>query len=177
MADSVRRVFFALWPDDEARRRLAELAQSMHGEGGGRVMQTRNLHMTLVFVGDATDDRIVRMTAAARSVRMMPFKVRIDRCQYWRHNRIVWAGGDAPPELLQLSHDLRAALDGAGIRFDHKTFVPHMTLLRNARAPQSLPAIGSMEPIEWTARDFVLLASQRDADGSVYREAAEPFGA
>ena len=173
MAESVKRVFFALWPDDESRHSLAAIAQYLHRDSGGRVMQSRNLHMTLVFVGNATDEEIARMSAAARSVRMRPFTVRIDRCQYWRHNRILWAGGAAPPEVLQLSQDLRAALDGADVKFDHKAFVPHITLLRNARAPQSLPLI---EPIEWTAREFVLLASERDADGPIYREAAEPFG-
>lgn len=174
MAEPQRRVFFALWPDDASRRRLDALAQTLHRDSAGRIMQARNLHMTLVFVGNAKDEDIDRMMEAAHSVRMRPFKVRIDRCQYWRHNRILWAGGEAPPELLQLSSDLRAALEDAGVRFDHKAFVPHITLLRNARAPQSLPEI---EPIEWMARDFVLLASERDADGPIYREAAERFGA
>lgn len=173
MAEPVQRVFFALWPEEGARLQLAELARRMHGDCGGRVMQARNLHMTLVFVGNATGDDIVRMEAAARRVRMQPFRVRIDRCQFWRHNRILWAGGDAPPELLQLSLDLRAALDGAGIRFDHKAFVPHLTLLRNARVPQSLPVI---EPVEWMARDFVLLASEHDGDGPVYRNRGRAFG-
>ena len=130
-------------------------------------MQPRNLHLTLVFVGNAGADEIHRMREAARSVHMTPFRVRIDRCQYWKHNKILWAGGNAPPELLQLSQDLRAALDGAHIRFDHKAFVPHMTLLRNARAPQSPAAI---DPIEWTATEFALLASERDEAGPVYRE-------
>jgi 2'-5' RNA ligase len=136
-------------------------------------MQPRNLHMTLVFVGNATPGDVERMTAAARNVRMRPFTLRIDRCQFWNHNRILWAGGEAPAGLQQLSQDLRAALDGADVHFDHKAFVPHITLLRNARAPQSLPVI---EPIEWTAREFVLLASERDEEGPVYREAADPLG-
>ncbi len=138
-------------------------------------MQPRNLHMTLVFVGNATKGEVERMTAAAQNVRMQPITVRIDRCQYWRHNKILWAGGEAPSGLQQLSEALRAALDGAGVRYDHKAFVPHITLLRNARAPQSLPASDSMEPIEWTAREFVLLASQRDDDGPVYRNLGQPF--
>lgn len=135
-------------------------------------MQSRNLHMTLVFVGNATGDDIARMTAAARSVHMQPFRVRIDRCQYWRHNRILWAGGDAPPGLPQLSRDLRAALDGAGIHFDHKTFVPHMTLLRNARAPQPQQDRVSFEAVEWVAERFSLLVSAHDDGGIVYRTLA-----
>ncbi len=172
MAEPVQRVFFALWPDEPARRRLAGLADAMHGECGGRVMQPRNLHMTLVFVGNATQGDVERMTAAARSVRMQPITLRIDRCQYWRHNKILWAGGEAPSGLQQLSEALRAALDGAAVRYDHKAFVPHITLLRHARAPQSFPAI---EPIEWTAREFVLLVSQRDDDGPIYRSLGQPF--
>ena len=135
-------------------------------------MQPRNLHMTLVFVGNATQGDVERMAAAAQSVRMQPITLRIDRCQFWKHNRILWAGGEAPSGLQQLSEALRAALDGAAVRYDHKAFVPHITLLRHARAPQSFSAI---EPIEWTAREFVLLASQRDDDGPIYWSLGQPF--
>ena len=103
---------------------------------------------------------------------MQPITLRIDRCQFWKHNRILWAGGEAPSGLQQLSEALRAALDGAAVRYDHKAFVPHITLLRHARAPQSFSAI---EPIEWTAREFVLLVSQRDDDGPIYRSLGQPF--
>jgi len=52
--------------------------------------------------------------------------------------------------------------------------VPHVTLLRDARAPRQAPAF---DRIDWPLRDFVLVASSRDERGPLYRIAAGPFSA
>jgi 2'-5' RNA ligase len=61
--------------------------------------------------------------------------------------------------------DLRAALLNARFPFDPKPFVPHLTLVRKARAGGALPAL---EPVRWSVRDFVLVRSLPAADGSEY---------
>ena len=45
------RVFFALWPDDEATAHLSALAHDLTARGGARVMRPASLHLTLAFVG------------------------------------------------------------------------------------------------------------------------------
>jgi 2'-5' RNA ligase len=180
------RLFFALWPDDGARAALAALTRRAQAACGGRAMQPRNLHLTLVFLGDiGTAHRDAAIAAAAR-VRMTPCTLGIDRSGYFRQGRergIVWAGCETPAPgaateraapLVALAADLRAALAAAGVPFDRKAFVPHVTLLRDARVPgQAL----DFDRIDWPMREFVLVASDRDAQGPVYRIAAGPFGA
>lgn len=168
------RLFFGLWPDAAARAGLQGWAQAAHAVAGGRCMQSRNLHLTLAFLGETDVRRIPALQAAVAGVPLAPCTLRLDRCEYWKHNRVVWAGGEPPPALLALVAGLRAALDVAGVRYDRKAFVPHVTLLRNARAVPDLPRPGA---VEWTVRDFVLLASGRDEAGPVYRTVAGPFGA
>jgi 2'-5' RNA ligase len=48
---------------------------------------------------------------------------------------------------------LRHALTRSRIAFDPKPFVPHVTLLREARESRALPA---PEPIRWDLEGFVL---------------------
>ena len=176
MNEPVKRVFFALWPDEAVRGSLAQWAARIHAGNAGRVMQSRNLHMTVVFIGNVAQSALPRVVAAADSVAMAPLQLRVDRCQYWKRNRIVWAGCEAPQAFLDLSANLRAALDQAGVPFDHKTFVPHVTLLRDSRLLDGLPEPASMESIDWMVRNFVLVATERDAEGPLYRIVAGPFG-
>ncbi len=167
------RVFFALWPDDEARAALGRWTQQARAMAGGRATQARNLHLTLAFIGETDVRRIPELAAAAAAIRLQPCELIIDQCRYWKHNRIVWAGGEAPQALREGVAQLRAGLQSAGIRFDGKAFVPHVTLLRDARAVPQLP---QPAPLRWHVREFVLLASGRDEAGPVYRIVAGPFG-
>ncbi len=166
-------MFFALWPDDEVRAGLGRWTLEAHAMAGGRVTQVRNLHLTLAFIGETDVRRIPELAAAAAGIRLTPCELLIDQCRFWKHNHIVWAGGEAPQVLNEGVAQLRAALQSSGIRFDGKAFVPHVTLLREARAVPQLP---QPVPLRWGIRDFVLLAAGRDEAGPVYRIVAGPFG-
>jgi 2'-5' RNA ligase len=150
------RLFFALWPDAATRATLAAYAAAAHARCGGRIMRPQNLHFTLAFLGDTDAGRLDSLRAAATAVAPRRFAIEVDRVAYWRHNRIVWAGAAVVPEALAgLVADLRAALDVAGFRYDAKPFVPHVTLLRDAR-PAPLPALASTA---WPVDRFVLVKS------------------
>jgi 2'-5' RNA ligase len=168
----VARLFFALWPDDGLREVLARWSREAHAAAGGRMTQPRNLHMTLAFLGDTDDAHMPALHAAAAAVTMKPCSMILDRCAWWKHNHIVWAGGEAPPALQDAVRRLRLGLDRAGITFDHKAFVPHVTLLRKAAAAP-LPVF---EPLVWPVRSFVLVASSHDAKGPAYRVVGGPYG-
>ena len=151
------RLFFALWPDPSTRRQLAQWRDVLQQQTGGRPMDTADLHLTLAFIGDVTADMRGPIIAATEMVAACAFTLVIDRPDYWRHNRIVWAGcASTPAALNETANAIRQALARAGIRFDDKKFVPHITLLRDAPRDFELAAL---EPIEWQIERFVLLQS------------------
>ena len=49
MAD--RRLFFALWPDERQRNQLRDQLNPIIGSVEGRLVDRRNWHVTLVFIG------------------------------------------------------------------------------------------------------------------------------
>lgn len=166
-------MFFALWPDERVKLALGQWAGAFHAACGGRRMRTENLHITIAFIGAIARDRIEALAEAAASVQAREFDLLLDQPGYWKHNRIAWLGaGDVPSALISMVEELRAALTCAGIPFDPKPFVPHVTLLRNARQPQEMPAL---DPVRWRVRGFVLLSSEREQAGPGYRIAAGPF--
>ena len=160
------RLFFALWPDDAVRARLAHWSRELHAVCGGRRTLAENLHVTLAFLGSVDDQHVAEIERAANEVAPSVVSLVLDRPGYWKHNRIAWAGTSiVPPGLEALVSGLRGALEKSRIRFDAKSFVSHVTLLRDAREPAAMPALA---PVEWRLDGFALVQSVALPRGSRY---------
>jgi 2'-5' RNA ligase len=160
------RFFFALWPGKSAREELAEWSRELHAVCGGRAPQPQDLHLTLAFVGTVPPERIGDLERAAAEATPRAGALVLDRPGFWKHNRIAWAGASTvPAELESQVRDLRGALSRNGIACDAKGFVPHVTLLRDAREPRAMPAL---DPIRLDFGGFVLAWSSPRAGGARY---------
>jgi 2'-5' RNA ligase len=160
------RLFFALWPDDEVRAQLARWSRELHALCGGRPTLPENLHVTLAFLGGVEEARVAEVERAAGEVAPRAIPLVLDQPGYWKQNRIAWAGASVvPPELEALVSELRGALAKSHIRFDAKSFVSHVTLLRDAREPPTMPPL---VPIEWRLDGFALVQSVTRPQGSRY---------
>jgi 2'-5' RNA ligase len=155
-----------LWPDPAARAALAELAGALQKQCGGKPVQERNIHLTLVFLGAVHEDRVSSLQQMAAAIRGLPIEFILDTAEYWRRNRLVCAGARHCPQALR---DLHARLDegagGLGMQTEARDFVPHITLLRKAERPPVQQAFGG---IAWHASDFVLVSSVLSRAGATY---------
>jgi RNA 2',3'-cyclic 3'-phosphodiesterase len=159
-----RRLFFAVWPDEAAARALHETAREAQRVCGGRLMRRETLHLTLAFLGGIPAARFVDAASVAADIAFDAFTLTLDQLAYWKHNRIVWCGGESEP-LAALATTLSDGLRGAGFRLESRPFVAHMTLLRDARcaAPPPLAA-----PIAWPVSEFTLVESSLSDKGPQY---------
>jgi 2'-5' RNA ligase len=171
------RVFFAIWPDEAAQKRLAELAERLEAVCDGRKARVENIHLTLVFLGEVSVDRLDALCQVANKVRdagVQTFDFAIEEVHYWKHNRIAYAGAAKVPQgLLDLVNALQSALFAAGFAFDRQAYVPHITLVRKARCPApsielrtGLPELA--QPIVWPVREWVLVKSGQASGRSGY---------
>ncbi|MDO8891314.1 MAG: RNA 2',3'-cyclic phosphodiesterase [Sulfurimicrobium sp.] len=166
--EKTARLFFALWPDAGVRRALDQAGSKLHLVCGGRRMQAPNVHLTLVFLGNVALARLDELRALAGCVSGYTFAMTLDHLGWWRHNRVAWAAPQETPEALRgLVALLQEGLRNAGFDFDDRpVFAPHVTLLRNARCNEvEMP---SLEPLEWTADEFVLVKSASTDAGATY---------
>lgn len=172
------RVFFALWPDDEATAHLSALAHELTARGGGRVMRPASLHLTLAFVGAVAQIQIPRLEEIAGAVRADSFELSLDRLGFWPQRGILWAGcRQTPAPLRRLAEALAADLRAAGFAIDHRSgadLVPHVTLARGARGA-SLPRLGTA--ICWQVDAFALVESQLHSSASYKTLANHPLAA
>ncbi|MEQ1440174.1 RNA 2',3'-cyclic phosphodiesterase [Fontimonas sp. SYSU GA230001] len=164
------RLFFALWPDDAVRAAIAEAARKlrMRMQPGGYLARPERYHLTLLFLGDAVPARDeAAAIAAAAQVRVAPFTLQLDHAGSFRNRHIPWwLGSHAPPAQLHELHDrLREVLRQADVSIDRMRFVPHLTILREARQPLPPTAIA---PVEWPVTEFVLVRSRLDLNPVEY---------
>ena len=166
------RVFFALWPDADARERLAAAARDVAARTKGRAPPAANLHVTLAFIGDVAPGRIGELCAIGASVAASaaPFVLTLDRAGTFRGTGIAWAGASSvPPRLAELARTLADALAAQDFPVEQREFSPHVTLARRCKAP----GLASLAvPIGWTVTRLALDASEPGSGGPRYRELA-----
>jgi len=153
----VARLFFALWPDTEARAALERLAREAARRTGGRPVAAAKLHLTLVFLGEVDPARIPALARAAQGVAGEAFDLPLDRLGAFARARVAWAGCERPPErLLAMQAELEKAVRDSGFSPDERPFAAHLTLARHARAPLAPEGI---DPVAWRVATFALVES------------------
>jgi 2'-5' RNA ligase len=152
------RLFFALWPDADARARLAPLAAELAAAASGRTVPIAKVHLTLAFLGEVETARIAAAVEAARGVRLAPFAFALDRVGSFRGARVAWAGCASTPEpLAALAAALAGCLGAAGFALEDRPYAPHATLARRIAHPV---AAAPIEPIPWAVDGFSLVRSE-----------------
>ena len=152
------RVFFAISPSKIVQRQLAHQAKLLAPICGGRQIVMPHFHLTLVFLGNVSVQRIETLRHIMRNVAAKKFALCLDKISYWKHNQIIYLHAKQfPAELFDLVAALQSTLSEAGFVFDHRVYKPHITLLRKAVHPANTELIN---PIHWPVNQWTLLQSK-----------------
>lgn len=160
------RLFFALWPDDKTRQKLAQLNKSIKAERF-KWVQPHNLHVTLVFLGQVDKNVELSIKQLAAGIIVQPFELTFDRLSFWSRPKILCltCRQPVPEEASMLAVALERMAANCGLQTDTRPYTPHITLARHARY---LPDV-KIEPIIWRADAFCLVESCSEADGVYYK--------
>ncbi|MCC6917507.1 RNA 2',3'-cyclic phosphodiesterase [Nitrosomonas sp.] len=165
------RLFFALWPPEAVREQLARLARKIADHCPGRPVRPENLHLTLAFLGETDRNMIPALRQAGSVIQNVSFDLLLDKLYCWGKGNIIAAGiSQNSHELAALAQELRNQLTAAGVRYDMVKFVPHVTLVRNAKCNHISEII---RPVTWTATHWSLVQSRLSQYGSVYQSLAD----
>jgi len=160
-----QRLFFALWPDDMTRTRIAGFVPNITRREGRRV-PPENLHATLVFLGSTSAFQRTCVESAAESIRSSPFRLRLDSCGFWPKPRVAWLGARATPTaLVELHASLTGGVRACGMQIDSRPFAVHITLVRDAARPVLMEPL---VPIDWDVGAFALVESHTHSAGVRY---------
>jgi 2'-5' RNA ligase len=170
----VRRLFFALWPDDAARARLAEVVRDSVPAGAGRPQRPGQWHVTLEFLGDVPESRLQDLLdiAAAAAAGASACQLEFDRLEHWKRPQVLCLVARSTPEpLVALVQSLRTGLRLRGFAPEARPFRPHVTLARRVLwAPQSALDGLLPRPLHWPVRAIALVQSVTGPEGGRYGE-------
>jgi 2'-5' RNA ligase len=161
-------MFFALWPDEETRARLAAAAALIPIGDSFRAYRTKpeKLHLTLAFLGMIEPRQSEAAQKAADYVAVPAFALTLDAVGYFEGAKAAWIGSSAlNPQLAQLKAQLDRELLRFGLQVPAEPYVPHVTCVRALRSAPDAPAF----EIGWNVKDFVLVKSLSTPRGSVYK--------
>lgn len=135
-----KRLFFGIALPEESRQSLIKWRADTFVDEAGRPVAAANLHLTLAFLGDIGAEKSRALRQMAGRIRQPAFTLTLDDAGHWPRSGVVWLGPkQAPRGLLQLAGMLRSQAARSGCYQSPLPFHPHVTLLRNATQPVTLP--------------------------------------
>lgn len=130
------RVFIAINLPSDVKKQLASYQQKWQ-EIPAKWTSSENLHITLEFLGDLTDEEMGNVCMIAKEVAQNHkcFSVDLIKILYGPPHkmppRMVWTEGEKSEELADLKNDLQECLmEKISFKPEGRGFSPHITLAR-----------------------------------------------
>lgn len=164
---STKRLFFALWPDEDVVQKIKQHALKQFLDCQGKILHKHNWHITLAYFG--ASDAITQscLEEQAKIIKSQPFELKLSKCGFWSRPKVAWLAPDEVPEVLkQLTHDLQHAIIPCGFKPETRDYQPHITLVRKAKCN---PAISEIRPIHMKVSKFCLVESKTYPEGAEYK--------
>lgn len=103
----------------------------------GKLSDWSGYHLTLKFLGDASEERLAELMAAMDETRFStePFKLVFTGlgCFKKRGGDVLWLGVESSPMLDCLQNEVELLSERAGFVRDSRAYSPHLTLGRGVR--------------------------------------------
>lgn len=161
----MKRLFFALWPDEATRAKIDQLNNTLICN---RLKKTRadNLHITLAFMGSIDETTVQAIKQQIPHITAQPITIVFDQLTSWSNASILClTSSQQPQQIIDLVEQLKIVIEEQGVELDSRLYTAHVTLARRA---QLNPTI-ALEPICWQAINFVLVESVSTSKGVDYQ--------
>ncbi|HMF79059.1 MAG TPA: RNA 2',3'-cyclic phosphodiesterase [Bryobacteraceae bacterium] len=177
------RLFTAILLPPEILLRLERLLSALRPEALIKWSPLDNLHITTKFIGSWPENRVDELDAALLAIPPRDaFELHIHDLGWFPDDnfpRVLWAGVQGCPALLDLVKETEARLEAIGIAKEDRPFAPHLTL---ARIKNPVPLDHLREKVEelrpadlgtFQVRCFSLFRSDPGSNASTYRNLRE----
>ncbi len=128
------RLFVALELPEQVMDALKENSEALSEKVEGKFVNPKLFHVTLAFLGHVEDQYVdlVSQTVERACKDIHPFDAEMSELGHFgkRREATLWQGFEDPTPMEDASKIVRGALAGAGITFDGKPMVAHVTYAR-----------------------------------------------
>jgi 2'-5' RNA ligase len=124
------RLFIAIDLPEEAKDNIEKLKQELKGIKGVKPVDRANIHLTLKFLGERTDNSADEIVRALSKIKFKPFKISISKTGVFPSEdriQVLWVDAMPAEPLFELKKQIDEALP----RFkDDHAFKNHITFAR-----------------------------------------------
>ncbi len=170
----IHRIFLAINLPESAKNKLYSFKEK-YPELPARWAPPENLHITLVFYGNASDAELEDIKDKTKEIskNFKPFALKLSKIVYGpdeKNPRMIWAAGETTKELLVLQQELANSLN----RAEKRAFSLHITLARFSEwefkriEPEERPEINEEISIEVPVNSIEIMESKLKRGGAEY---------
>ncbi len=126
-------LFIAVNFDDATKNKLGGITRLLAaGATSGNFTATDNFHLTLVFIGETSEDKLPLITRVLDSVTQKPFLLSLGGLGKFERSGgdIWWFGVKQNPALSGLNSFISEGLRERGFDIERRAYRPHITLGR-----------------------------------------------
>ncbi len=177
----LHRLFIAINLPETAKKELLSYKEK-YQDLPARWTLPKNLHLTLVFYGNAAEKELEEIKAKVKGIvkHCKPFSFTLSKIIYGPSNeepKMIWAVGDMPQELLTLQKDLvKALLRGSASKLEAEPldFTLHITLARlkeltfKRMEPEERPIIDEDISLDIPVHSIEIMESKLKRSGTEY---------
>ncbi|QSB00988.1 RNA 2',3'-cyclic phosphodiesterase [Methylomonas sp. EFPC1] len=160
----MKRLFFALWPEQNARQQCAALISQLNRTG--KPVKEANLHVTALFLGRISAEQQAIITREAGKMPTPLITLNFDRLSFWKKPAVLClTASQFDQSVSTLNENLARIAKQQGIPIENRLFKPHVTLVKKASSAIDF----DFAPILWQSIGFCLVESCSGPDGVEYR--------
>jgi len=146
----MRRCFISVDLNEDTKKEIKKIQDKLP-EFRGKKTETENLHLTLKFLGEISDEKIEETRKRLREIKFEKFKIRINKIGVFSEKfvRIIWLGVDEEDEESRRLWDLQREIDDKlGELFEReRRFMGHITIARVKNIKDKRKFLDDMEKI------------------------------
>lgn len=174
------RVFIGIKLSDDVHEKIGKFLKPFQRIASPvRWVKPENVHITLKFIGDMTQDRCQTMIEKLPGLDYPPgpFDLTLAGCGKFGRDRtmnIFWIGMDRSEPLHHLYDTIENALAPLGIAKETRPFKPHLTVARNKRDfnfksfYNLIDELRDKEIARFPVSSFQVIKSDLTPDGPIY---------
>ena len=173
------RCFIAIDISEEVRKEIARIEdeiKSLEDISKLRIVEPKNLHLTLKFLGEIDDKQVNKVKESLKKVKIEKFKVKLNKLGVFTPSyiKVVWIDIAPDKEIKELHERIDESLHKIGIKKD-KGFESHITLARVKYVKDKkrfMERIKNIKPkqIEFEIKNFILKKSTLTSNGPIYED-------
>lgn len=184
-ATPTQRLFIAIALPERVRNDVARLSDNLQKgmqftKARPSWAQPESMHVTLVFMGQKSADRVeaigAAIEAAARGFAPLAIEIKeLGVFPHWRRPRVLWVGvHDRTRQIQDLHHALESAIGAFDYQPEDRPYHPHLTLARfksqrGAKEAESIvKSHAGFKSKAFDAMELILFKSELHPAGAIH---------